>query len=114
VIIGLGSSPDQSRQINHLLTGRSFGEGQAIIRGSDTAAHGENRLAGALNERIDPDNVVLGVDLEFSGVKQHVFDDVVDDPAERSGEVDDVLDLLQGRLLKALDLPAELVGQKQR
>jgi acetate kinase len=28
VIIGLGSSPDQSRQINHLLTGRSFGEGQ--------------------------------------------------------------------------------------
>src|SRR2546427_10027713 len=29
MIIGLGSSPDQSRQINHLLTGRSFGEGQA-------------------------------------------------------------------------------------
>src|SRR3989442_238301 len=28
MIIGLGSSPDQSRQINHLLTGRSFGEGQ--------------------------------------------------------------------------------------
>src|SRR3989442_1161253 len=29
MIIALGSSPDQSRQINHLLTGRSFGEGQA-------------------------------------------------------------------------------------
>src|SRR5207249_11553550 len=28
MIIGLRSSPDQSRQINHLLTGRSFGEGQ--------------------------------------------------------------------------------------
>ena len=28
MIIALGSSPDQSRQINHLLTGRSFGEGQ--------------------------------------------------------------------------------------
>src|SRR5207245_2579088 len=30
MIIGLGSSPDQSRQINHLLTGRSFGEGQGV------------------------------------------------------------------------------------
>ena len=29
MIIGLRSSPNQSRQINHLLTGRSFGEGQA-------------------------------------------------------------------------------------
>jgi hypothetical protein len=28
MIIGLGLSLDQSRQINHLLTGRSFGEGQ--------------------------------------------------------------------------------------
>ncbi len=31
VIIGLGFSPDQSRQINHLFTGRSFGEGQPAI-----------------------------------------------------------------------------------
>src|SRR5437870_7346463 len=30
MIIGLGSSPGQSRQINHLLTGRSFGEGQRV------------------------------------------------------------------------------------
>src|SRR3989442_15049289 len=30
MIIALGSSPDQSRQINHLLTGRSFGEGQVF------------------------------------------------------------------------------------
>jgi hypothetical protein len=33
MIIALGSSPDQSRQINHLLTGRSFGEGQAVDSG---------------------------------------------------------------------------------
>src|SRR5437899_1127530 len=26
--IGVGAAPNQSRQINHLLTGRSFGEGQ--------------------------------------------------------------------------------------
>jgi hypothetical protein len=30
VIIEMGFSPDQSRQINHLAAGRSFGEGQAI------------------------------------------------------------------------------------
>jgi DNA-binding NtrC family response regulator len=32
MIIELGSSPDQSRQINHLLAGRSFGEGQVLER----------------------------------------------------------------------------------
>jgi 2-keto-3-deoxy-L-rhamnonate aldolase RhmA len=37
VIIGLGFSPDQSRQINHLFTGRSFGEGQktSVVRVMD-------------------------------------------------------------------------------
>jgi hypothetical protein len=35
MIIELGSSPDQSRQINHLLAGRSFGEGQVEIRSAD-------------------------------------------------------------------------------
>src|SRR5207245_11808644 len=34
VIIGLGFSPDQGRQINHLFTGRSFAEGQAKPRDS--------------------------------------------------------------------------------
>ena len=39
MIIALGSSPDQSRQINHLLTGRSFGEGQVRF-GKVTGAGG--------------------------------------------------------------------------
>jgi hypothetical protein len=30
VIIELGFSPDQSRQINHLADGQSFGEGQVV------------------------------------------------------------------------------------
>ncbi len=29
--MGVGFSPDQSPQINHLFTGRSFGEGQEVI-----------------------------------------------------------------------------------
>jgi hypothetical protein len=31
VIIELGLSPDQSRQIHHLAAEQSFGEGQAIV-----------------------------------------------------------------------------------
>jgi hypothetical protein len=31
VIIGLGLSLDQSRQINHLAAGRGFGEGQGLM-----------------------------------------------------------------------------------
>jgi hypothetical protein len=35
VIIELGMSPEQRRQINHLAAGRSFGEGQVLQKRLD-------------------------------------------------------------------------------
>jgi NADPH-dependent curcumin reductase len=48
MIIELGSSPDQSRQINHLLAGRSFGEGQVaqiLVSNHSAYAKGDIVLA---------------------------------------------------------------------
>src|SRR6266851_3674486 len=53
VIIGLGSSPDQSRQINHLPAGRGFGEGQGP-RVSSTRPETETQFADDPASVIDP------------------------------------------------------------
>jgi len=62
MIIGLRSSPDQSRQINHLLTGRSFGEGQvglAVPPSAPVAIAGAIAGAGALATGLT--DAVMGV-----------------------------------------------------
>ena len=62
MIIALGSSPDQSRQINPLLSGRSFGEGQGMVttRRIVIVRRGDEELFERLRERYarDPDTVV--------------------------------------------------------
>jgi len=48
MIIGLGFSPDQSRQINPLFTGRSFAEGQATASAEQPTVKAPEAAAVAL------------------------------------------------------------------
>jgi len=75
VIIELGLSPDQSRRINHLLAGRSFGEGQAGL--AAILAQFSPRYLGRAG--VDPPPAVLYHDaVEIAGSRdaRHAVADV--------------------------------------
>jgi hypothetical protein len=84
VIIGLGLSLDQSRQINHLAAGRGFGEGQVLPGAGGRRQHFTNPHARQpLPERVTIDAVAIAEEVGRRGVVWEGVDDLLGGPGAR-------------------------------